>query len=152
MNDLVRRQKALEATRAKFRGKPFDLGRFDCIKVARFHLDAMGHSGLPPTGTYSTPLGARRALGKAIERVTGKRARKPTLAQLADALLERIAPAAMLPGDIALIEEDPEGGVGLGGTIVVSVGRKWLNWHPDAEGFAVIDPNVERPFLAAWRA
>lgn len=151
MNDLLRRQRALEKTLAKFRGRPFILGKYDCIKAARFHLSVMGHRKLPETGKYSTPLGAQRSLRAAIAKVTGKGPRKPSLEQLADALLVRIAPAAMLPGDLGLIEEDPDEGVGLGGTMVISVGRKWVGWHPDVQDFAVIEPAVERPFIAAWR-
>lgn len=152
MNDLIRRQRALEATLARFRGKPFKLGRFDCIKAARFHLLKMGHSRLPAAGSYSTAIGAKRSLGAAIGKIAGEKSEQPSLDQLFDALLERIPPAAMLPGDLALIPEDEDGGVGLGGTIVISVGRKWVGWHPDAEDFAVIDPAVDQPFLAAWRA
>jgi hypothetical protein len=150
--DLIRRQEALDATRARFKGKPLILGKYDCIKVVRFHLVKMGHKGLPSTGRYTNAVGARRALADAIEKVTGKRPKKPTFEQLADALLPRIPPAAMLPGDIALVQEDPEGGVGLGGAMVVFLGRKHMNWHPSVEWLADIEHKIEQPFLAAWRA
>ncbi len=67
-----------------------------------------------------------------------------------DTLLERIPPAAMLPGDIALIEADPDDAAG-DETMIVSLGQKYWGWHPDALTLAVlvVDPiNIK----AAWRA
>jgi hypothetical protein len=150
--DLIRRQEALDATRAKFKGKPLVLGTYDCIKVMRFHLVKMGHKGLPSPGRYTNALGAKRALADVMEKLTGKRPKKPTFEELGDALLPRIPPAAMLPGDIALVPEDEDGGVGLGGAMVVFIGRKFMSWHPDVEWLADIEPKIEQPFLAAWRA
>lgn len=142
MNDLVRRQLALQKTIARFGGKAFKLGSADCAQLARFHLKAMGHRKLPATGKYATPAGAARALRRhGVQSFEG----------LMDALLPRIAPAAMLPGDVALVPEDPDKASGLGGTLVVFLGRKWLSWHPDLPQLAKIEPVVERPFLAAWR-
>jgi hypothetical protein len=149
--EMLRRQEALEKTLERFRDKPFKLGKDDCVQAARFHLRAMGHSP-PATGHYATAIGARRALGAAIKKKGGKSYKQPRLDHLLDLLLPRIAPAAMLPGDLALLPEDEDGAVGLGGTVVISVGTKFFAWHPDAEGFSVLEPIVDRPFTAAWRA
>lgn len=141
--DLLRRNLALQETHARFKGRPLALGQADCIKAGRFHLVKMGHKGLPKTGAYSTPLGAARAL---------KRQGVETIEQLMDKFLPRIAPAAMLPGDLALVEAAPgEESIG-GGSLVISLGRKWLGWPEIGEGFAVLEPIVDRPFKAAWRA
>jgi hypothetical protein len=153
--DLIRRQDAIDATMAKFGTHRLELAPngHDCAKLARFHLKQMGHKKLPATGSYTNALGARRALAAAIEKLTGKKPRKPTFEQLFDALLPRITPAMMLPGDLALVEEDPEQGVGLGGALVICVGRKWLSFHPDADWrLAVCEPVIDKPFIAAWRA
>lgn len=158
LKPLLLRQRALEHTLRKFRKRPYELGRFDCGKMARFHLVQMGHRKLPALGKYSGAIGARRALAAAIAQATGTSAAAvmkegPTFEALFDQLLERIAPAAALPGDLGLLPEDPEDAVGLGGTMVVSLGgRKWAGWHPDAPGFAVLEPNADCPFLAVWRA
>jgi hypothetical protein len=58
----------------------------------------------------------------------------------------------MLPGDVALVKPEKDAPAWEVGTVVISIGRKFLGWHPDAEQLAVIDPNIPNPFLAAWRA
>lgn len=139
--DLIRRQEALEKTQRKYRGKPCILGKYDCVLMLRSHLVAMGHKGLPRPGKYSDAKGAKRELVKQGAK---------TLEELVDQWLARIPPAAMLPGDVALVPSEPdETSVG-GGTIVIGAGHKFLGWHPDAETLAVIEPL--RPPSAAWRA
>jgi len=138
--ELIRRQAALGRTMARFRRKPFRLGRNDCVQLARFHLKAMGHRKLPASGRYSTPAGARRAL-----RSTGHE----TLEALLDSLLPRIAPAAMLPGDVALLAAEPGAPAADVGAIAISLGGKLMGWHPDKEELAVLDVSA---IAAAWRA
>lgn len=149
-NDLVRRQEALQRTMAKCRNKPLSLGSMDCIVMGRYHLLQMGHKGLPKLPKYTTPVGALRAIKETLAKL--KVNAEPTIENLVDALLPRVTPAAMLPGDLALVPEDPEGASGLGGSLVISVGRKWVGWHPDSDVFAVMEPVVDQPFIAAWRA
>jgi hypothetical protein len=136
----------------KFRAKPLALGTEDCIVMARYHLVQMGHKGLPALPRYRTAVGAVRALKEALAKLEGGSIKAPTLENLVDALLSRIAPATMLPGDLALVPEDPEGATGLGGSLVVSVGRKFVGWHPDSPEFAVMELVDQQSFLAAWRA
>lgn len=137
---LVRRAEALEKTQARFRGKAFKLGSNDCVKLVRFHLKALGHK-LPSTGHYSTPKEAVKQL---------KKQGAKNLEQLLDKFLTRIPPASMLPGDIALMKSEPEKGTAYElGTIAISVGRKLLGYHGDAETLVVMEPlQIE----AAWRA
>ncbi len=137
---LVKRNRALTRTQTYFAGKPFRLGGADCVKLARFHLKAMGHKTLPSTGHYATAAEGIRQL---------KRTGHTTLESLLDSLLERIPPAMMLPGDIALVKSDPDSPASEIGTIMVSAGGKMLGWHPDHELFAVMDV---LEFEAAWRA
>lgn len=145
--NLIRRNDALIKTQARFGGKVFKLGENDCVKLVRFHLKAMGsqnfrkgHKVLPSTGHYKTARQAAAAL---------KKQGVKNLEQLLDIYLERIPPAAMLPGDIALLKADPEAPAYELGTIAVSLGRKLLGWHPDVEQLAVLEPlQIE----AAWRA
>lgn len=139
--ELVRRQQALERTMQRFGGKPFKMGENDCVKLARFHLKAMGHRTLPSTGHYSTAAGAAAQLKKQGVR---------NLVQLLDKHLDRISPASMLPGDLAMPPSDPEAPAAKLGTILVMAsGRKFIGWHPDHEALAVMDVHQ---IDAAWRA
>lgn len=141
--DLLRRNRALEALQARFGGQAFALGRADCVQLVRSHLVKMGHKGLPRPPSYSSPAGVTRAL-KALG--------ADNLEGVFDKLLPRIAPAAMLPGDVGLIMAEPGAPAWRAGTVVVSVGRKFLGWHPDHPMLAIIEPTVDAPFIAAWRA
>jgi len=135
VNDLLRRQRALQKTLAKYRGKPFAWGRADCLRMVRSHLVAMRRRGLPKVPRYRSVLGAKRAL-----KATGH----ANLEGLLDSLLPRIAPAEMLPGDVALMGGDEHFDA-----ITISVGRKVFGFHQDAEGAVVMTPHEIK---AAWRA
>jgi hypothetical protein len=149
LRELIRRNRALDKTRDRFAGRVFDLGVTDCAILARAHLKAMGHKNVPAPGKYRTPAQAAAALKAACKKVGAKGA---GLVPLFDALLERIPPAAMLPGDIGLVERE-ESPLGVDtGALVVSVGRKFWGWHPDSELFVLIEPILDNPFKAAWRA
>lgn len=146
--DLIRRNRALEKTRDKFAGRVFELGVSDCAILARAHLRNMGHKDVPAPGKYRTPKEAAARLKELCRKVGAK---KVGLEHLLDALLERIPPAAMLPGDVALVDRE-EGALGVDtASLVVSVGRKFWGWHPDSELFVLIEP-TGMPFKAAWRA
>lgn len=134
--DLLRRQAAVAKTMAKYDGRPFDWRRRDCLRMVRSHLVAMGQRGLPKVPRYSTAKGALQAL-----QATGHQ----DLAGLLDSLLPRIAPAAMLPGDVAVME----GESGLD-AVVICVGAKVWGWHGDDLSRPwVITPKA---FKGAWRA
>lgn len=125
---------------ARFGAKPFALGSNDCAKLAKYHLREMGHRTIPSTGNYTTELGAARRI---------KQLGVKDLGQLLDKHLKPIAPAAMLPGDIAMMRSDPEAPANDIGTLVICLGRKVLGWHPDHEPLAVMEPlEIEK----AWRA
>lgn len=139
--ELVRRQRAVEKTMKRFGLRPQVLGSADCIKMGRFHLVQMGHKNLPSTGHYKTEREAVRQLKKQGAR---------NVAELLDKFLERIPPAAMLPGDLAMAPSDPDAPAAKLGTILIMVsGRKFIGWHPDVEMLAVLDV---KQIDAAWRA
>lgn len=143
--DLIRRQQAVEKTKARFFGKEFKLGSNDCWKLARHHLKAMGHP-MPGSGRqYTTPAGAAFAL---------KEKNCRNLADVMDLFLERIPPASMLLGDIALLRSEPEEGTAFElGTLMVHLGTtKALGWHPDTPILAVVDLIDPAAVQAAWRA
>lgn len=135
--ELIRRQRALAHVMAKYRGKPCDFATADCVRMARTMLVKMGHRGLPKLPRYSTLIGAKRALTKAGF---------ADVHAMLDAVLpeRRIAPAAMLPGDLMVVPGED----GLG-AIWVNVGNaRALGWHQDAEEAVIVAPShIE----AAWR-
>jgi hypothetical protein len=137
--DMLRRLEAVERTKAKFGGKAFALGSNDCGKLLAFHLKAMGHK-LPSSGSYTTEAGAIRAC---------RRAGGDTLTEVLDKHLERIPPAAMLLGDVAILKsEDEEETASRLGAAVVHLGGKMMGWHPDQAELAVMDILAVE---AAWR-
>lgn len=136
-SEMQRRMDALEAVRDRFEGKPFRLGTNDCAQLVRRMLREMGHPALPRPKPYTTELGARREL---------KRLGFDSLEALMDSLLPRIAPAAMLAGDIGLVDAEPAGGE----TLVVSLGHKFWGWNHDHDAMAPLEP-LGDVIKAAWR-
>ena len=57
------RAEAAEATRLKFIDRPFEWGKVDCIKMARFHALRMGHKP-PRLPRYTSAVGAVRQIKK----------------------------------------------------------------------------------------
>lgn len=148
--DLVRRQRAIDASMRRFGGHNFKLGKIDCLKMIRAHAVAMGHRGLPKVPDYSSPGGAMRALATALKR----RGADPAgdLGDLLDAVgFTRIAPAMMLQGDVALLEAEPQAPAWRAGGLVVFLGHKYMGWHADSPVLAICEPLVDNPFVAAWR-
>ena len=133
--DLIRRQRALAKTLAKYRDKPIDWRRFDCVRMLRSHLVWMGHRCLPKVPKYASPHGAKRAL---------KHAGHDGIEALLDSLLPRIAPAQALPGDIVLVA----GGEGFD-AIEIWLGQHAFGWHNDHPGATVLDLHEMK---GAWRA
>lgn len=135
--EMVRRVAAAQATLDQWKDKPFRLGTRDCARLVASHLRRMGHKvRLPPSGSYASVRSAAKAL------------RGMGYANLSEAMdglgLERIAPAAALPGDvIALPDETP-----VGALAVVLSNRRVVGYHEDCVGAEVLQP-VE--YLAAWR-
>jgi hypothetical protein len=143
VHPLIKRSRALEKTRQRFEGKPFEFGKTDCLKLVRYHLVHMGHRGLPVPPPYSSALGARKALK--AQGVT-------SLAELLDKYLEPIAPAMMLPGDICMASaETGDGDDGFGETLGISLGQKVWGWHPDALAIDVLEV-MPTAIQRAWRA
>ncbi|KQM65783.1 hypothetical protein ASE75_06010 [Sphingomonas sp. Leaf17] len=135
---MVRRRDAAQATLARFGDVPLKLGKNDCVRMGAFALRQMGHRPqLGRAGSYSTPIGAVRAL---------KRAGYASLADALDGLgLARIAPAAALPADILLLASEGP----LDGAIAVVLGNgRALAYHQHAEGAVVVHP-VD--VVSAWR-
>ena len=138
MSVLLQRQQAAQAAVARFKGQPLIYGKNDCVRLAAFVLRKMGHRPqLAKAGSYSTALGAVRAL---------ERAGYEDLAAAVDALgLPRIAPAAAWVADLVLLPAEGP----FGGALSVAVGNgRVLGYHEDVGGADILQP-VQ--YLAAWR-
>lgn len=136
MSDLLRRQRAIDKTLAKYGGQPFEWGKADCIAMARSHLVAMGVKRLPKLPKYRTAIEARAAL---------KAAGHDSVMSLLDSILPRITPAMALPGDLVVAEGDE----GLG-SISLVLGQKTAGWHEQEPVFTrrIIPLSIE----GCWRA
>ena len=134
--EMVRRQHAVVATLAKYRARAFDWkAKATCLHMTWFHLRRMGRRppALPQIGSL---LAARRELAKRGWDNVG---------DVLDAIgLERIAPAAMRLGDLAMLEDD----TGLGGMVISASAGKVIGWGEDADGMVVLLP---LEIAAAWR-
>lgn len=134
---MVARVAATQATLDRFKSAQFAFGKNDCARIVAFHLRKMGVAvRLAKAGSYTSALGARRALAR-----TG-------FASLAAALdahgLLRIPPAAAIVGDIIELP-----GAGSFGSLVVCVGNgRVIGYHELASGAIVMQPLV---FVAAWQ-
>lgn len=139
MTEIERRVAAVEATRARFTGRPFEWGTVDCAKAVAFHLRRLGHRiGISKAGTYRSAISARRAL---------TRWGVKSLAEALDLTgLPRIAPAAALPGDIVQLP----GADALAALGIVVGNGVVLAFHEDSDVLEAIRLGVI-PQLA-WRA
>lgn len=134
-----RRVAAIEACRERVEGKPYKPGTRDCVKLAGCVMHKMGRRvGLTKGVRYSTEAGALKALKKA--------GFDDLPSAVAAAGLERIAPAAALPGDLLGFESDDP----FGCSIWVNMGNgKALGFKADHEVGVVIA--IEAVPKYAWR-
>lgn len=138
MVDLAARAVATDAVVSRFRMRPHDFRtRATCIHLARAQMRALGHRP-PSIPDFRSPIGAMAAL---------KRSGFATLEDLLDSMLPRIAPAAMLIGDLAAAPA----GEPFGSAIGIWADGALLGYHPDEpRGLA----NIKEALIhvtAAWR-
>lgn len=121
---------------AKYRARALDWKtKATCLHMTWFHLRRMGKRppALPQIGSL---LAARRELDRRGWADVGA---------VLDALgLERIAPAAMRLGDLAMLEDDS----GLGGIVISASAGKVIGWNEGATTMSVLQP---LEIVAAWR-
>ena len=135
--EMLRRHGAAKNTLERFRRRRFDWAKgHTCAHLALFHLKQMGRK-VPKVPAFRSPLGAARAL---------KAMGCENVAQVLDRHLERIAPARMMIGDLAVA-----GSVDGLGAIMVCVGHlKLIGWREDADRMVVLDVRLDE-LDAAWR-
>lgn len=136
MNDLLRRQRALQKTVAKYRGRAFERGRADCATMFRSHLVAMGHKGIPKIPVYRNEEQAKKRLAEMGHK---------SLESLLDSLLPRIPYAHALEGDIVLVKGEDS----LDCIMVKISARKVMGWWGGYEVPMNVTPHE---VIGAWRA
>jgi len=120
------RVEATNKTRLKYAGRPFAWGSVDCVKMARFHALAMGHKPPRFPSSYTTEIGALRALKKSgFENVD----------DLLSSMFPKIPLASARVGDFIVAE----GEAGLD-AVFISLGRKIMGFHEEAEDLVVVIP------------
>ena len=136
MHPMIRRQQAVDATLARFMGKPLTYGRDDCDRMVAFCLKRQGlKTSLLAGGRYSSALGAAKAL---------KRLGHADLPAAVDALdLPRIAPAMCITGDVLALPAEA-----FGGALMIAVGNGRVFGFFEGK-FQVGEPHL---FEAAWRS
>lgn len=135
----LQRKDAVEALIAKYQGRSFDWrSGCTCVHLARFHLRQMGHR--PPTlPRLRSALAAKREM---------QRRGWADVGAMLDAIgLERIAPAQMVLGDLAVGPADE-----FFGAIGVCAGPlgQLLGWHEDQPGLVIIHTDLSQ-LTGAWR-
>jgi hypothetical protein len=139
VNPLILRQCAAQATINRFQGKPLQLGKNDCARMAVFCLRQLGVKfSLLKIGPYKTEIGAAKVL-----RDLGF----ASITEAVDALgLPRIAPAMCLPGDIMTLKAVGSDDVAL--AVAVGNGRALGFW--ETAGVCAVFQPVE--YGTAWRS
>ena len=135
---MIRRVAAAQACIDRFAGKTYDVGKNrDCIKLAGHAMHKLGRrTGLTKGLRYSSEAGGLRAMRKLGFQ---------SLMEAVDAAgLERIPPAAALPGDIVALETDDSA---FGCALTVAVGNGRVLGFQD--GVCVVMQPVS--YLTAWR-
>ena len=140
MSMMLRRSAATQACMDRFAYKPVEPGVRDCGKLAAHDLHKMGRSAkLLNASRHTTWRGALAYL---------KRTGFASLVDLIDAMdLERIPPAAALPGDLIAMPTDESNGFGCSLAVALDNGRI-LGLNP-ATG--LIEPMIPHLFICAWR-
>lgn len=139
MGTLRQRQKAVQACMDRFADKPFEPGVRDCGKLAAHVLHGMGRKAKLLNGWRG------KSWGSAVRYIEAKGF--GSLVELVDAMgLERIAPAAALPGDLIAMPTDAEG---FGCSLSVALDNGRVLGLNTATG--LIEPMIPHIFVCAWR-
>jgi hypothetical protein len=140
MTTMLKRAAATQACMDRFAYKPVEPGVRDCGKLAAHALHKQGRSAKLLTASrhksWAAALRYLRKMGAG------------DLVTLMDMMgLERIPPAAALPGDIIAMPTDDANGFGCSLTVALDNGRV-LGLNPATNQ---IEPMIPHLFICAWR-
>ena len=137
MSNLLHRKAATQRTLNTHRGQVFDWSEgVTCVHLLRDHLIEMGHD-VPEIPPFDTALGAARALQ---ERGWA------SVSDMLDEFLERIPPARMMLGDVAVAQ----GAGGLDAIFICAGPLKVFGWRDDAPDLVLLDVSLDE-LEGAWR-
>ena len=129
--NIVNRVEITQKTLDKYRGKPFEWGKRDCLRMARTQLIGAGYK-VPRIPNYSSAKTAFRRLREAgFESIED---------MLANYCLD-IPSSLILPGDLATVRGDNELSA-----IVISTGGKFIGFPSEQPFCCVVDVIPERVF------
>lgn len=135
--EMEKRRVATEATLTRYRNKAFDWASgVTCVHLARFQLRNMGHRP-PSLPRFRSALAAKRAM---------KERKWASVSEMLDSMLPRIPPAAMLLGDLAVLEGD----AGFDSIMVCAGPQRVFGWREDVEGLVVLGIGMNE-ISGAWR-
>lgn len=135
--NLALRAAATNRSVAQFQ-RPFDWDGASCIHLVHAHAINMGHVP-PPLPKFRSRQGALRGLLK-----TGHR----TLESLMDSQFERIAPARMLVGDVAMLPGEDRR---LKALVIFDGHVSVAGWHEAHPDTLVWIKAMQTELIAAWR-
>lgn len=140
MHPMLKRQAATQACMDRYAFKPMEPGRRDCGGLAAHAMHQMGRNArLLNASKHSTMAGAVKYIRKAGFK---------DLLELMDATgLERIAPAAALPGDIIALASEEGDGFGCSLSVALDNGRV-LAFNPLSGLCEPMEPLIT---VGAWR-
>lgn len=140
MHPMLKRQAATQACMDRFAFKAVAPGVRDCSRLAAHALHLQGRSAkLLNASRHTTWAGGVRYL---------KRTGFASLPDLVDAMgLDRIPPAAALPGDLIGLPSEEGDGFGCSLAVALDNGRV-LALNPVS---GLIEPMIPHLFVAAWR-
>lgn len=118
--------------------RPFDWDGASCIHLAHEHAINMGHQP-PALPMFRSRQGALRGLLK-----TGHR----TLESLMDSMFDRIAPARMLVGDVAMLPGEDKR---LKALVIFDGHLSVAGWHEAHPDQLVWIKAMQTELIAAWR-
>lgn len=138
MHELTLRAAAASAALSRYRGRPLDWGRVDCVRMLAFTLRTLKQpASLAKAGSYYSATGALKAL---------KRTGHDSLEAAIDAQgLIRISPAAARVADALAVPGDGA----LSAIWIVLGNGKALGWHEDSDLCSVISLQPGAA-IAAW--
>lgn len=136
--NLAMRADATNRTVAEFAEKGFDWDGASCIHLARRQAENMGHR-VPAMPAFRSRHGALRGLVK-----TGHR----TLETLLDSMFERIDPARMLVGDLAMLPGEDRR---LRAVVIFDGHLSVAGWHEAHPEKLVWIKHMQGDLIAAWR-
>lgn len=137
MSALLHRQAVTQATMEQFAAKPFNWRTgATCVHLVRRQLVGLGHRP-PPVKAFRGALSAKRALdAKGWS----------SLSAMMDSLVQRIAPARVILGDVVEMPSEDE----TFGALAVVIGNgRIMGYLGGTDMLTIAQPNAVP--LAAWR-